>query len=96
MKSKSQFLVEGQNVILFEIIKDYVSKIISYDEKNAPFKVIDLEGDKKSGYKKQLQLSDNFAINISGFIDRIDEKDGSIRIIDYKTGGDSKKFRNID
>jgi len=96
LKSKSQFLVEGQNVILFEIIKDYVSKIISYDEKNAPFKVIDLEGDKKSGYKKQLQLSDNFAINISGFIDRIDEKDGIIRIIDYKTGGDSKKFRDID
>ena len=96
LKSKSQFLVEGQNVILFEIIKDYVSKIISYDEKNTPFKVIDLEGDKKSGYKKQLQLSDDFAINISGFIDRIDEKDGIIRIIDYKTGGDSKKFRDID
>ena len=96
LKSKSQFLLEGQNVILFEIIKDYVSKIIFYDEKNAPFKIIDLEGNKKSGYKKKLYLRGNFSINISGFIDRIDEKDGIIRIIDYKTGGDTKKFKDID
>jgi len=96
LKKRSQFLLEGQNVILFEIIKDYVSKIISYDEKNAPFKIVDLEGDKKLGYNKKLNLSENFSINISGFIDRIDEKDGVIRIIDYKTGGDTKKFKDVD
>ena len=33
--------------------------------------------------------------NISGFIDRIDEKNNKIRIIDYKTGGDSRISKDI-
>ena len=95
LKSKSEFLIEGHNVILFEIIKDYVTKIISFDEKNAPFELIALEGDKNSGYKKELKIDAKRIVNISGFIDRIERKDGVVRIIDYKTGGDRKRIKSI-
>ena len=96
LKSKSEFLIEGHNVILFEIIKDYVTKIISFDEKNAPFELIALEGNKNSGYKKELKIDAKRIVNISGFIDRIERKDGVVRIIDYKTGGDRKRIKSID
>ena len=89
-------MVEGQNVILFEIIQDYISKIVSIDEKNAPFEIIDLEGDNKDGYTKQIMINSDFCVNISGFIDRIDRKDGIVRILDYKTGGDKKKVRSVE
>jgi ATP-dependent exoDNAse (exonuclease V) beta subunit len=35
-------------------------------------------------------------VNIKGFIDRVDEKDGHIHIIDYKTGAGSLDFKNLD
>ncbi|MFL2990719.1 MAG: PD-(D/E)XK nuclease family protein [Cytophagales bacterium] len=70
--------------------------VIKIDEKYSPFKIIDLEGDKRSGFLKALHLNKNYKINISGIIDRIDFKDDTFRIIDYKTGGDIKNIKSIE
>ena len=96
LNKKNEFKLEGNNIILFDIILDYISKVISLDEKYAPFELVDLEGDRKSGYIKELKLKNNLKINISGLVDRVDKKNENYRIIDYKTGSDSKKIRNID
>ena len=95
LNNKNEFIPEGNNIILIEIIKDYMSKVISFDEKYAPFKILNLEGDKKSGFIKKYNLSKKNKVNISGFIDRIDEKNNKIRIIDYKTGGDSRITKDV-
>ena len=95
LNNKNEFIPEGNNIILIEIIKDYMNKVISFDEKYAPFKILNLEGDKKSGFIKKYNLSKKNKVNISGFIDRIDEKNNKIRIIDYKTGGDSRISKDI-
>ena len=95
IKKNNELCIEGNNLILYEIMNDYISKIINIDEKYSPFEIIDLEGDKKSGYLKTLDLKKNNKINISGIVDRIDFKNNIYRIIDYKTGGDTKNIKSI-
>ena len=96
LRKKNNISLEGNNIILNEIMEDYVSRIISLDEKYAPFEIFSLEGDKNSGYIKKLKISKKISINISGIIDRIDKKNNTYRIIDYKTGGDSKKIKELE
>ena len=96
LKKKNQFFMEGNNIILYEIMKDYIKKIISFDEVYAPFEIIDLEGDKNSGYYKNINLPNNKTVKISGIVDRVDKKNNLYRIIDYKTGGDTKRIKDID
>ena len=96
LKKKNQFFMEGNNIILYEIMKDYIKKIISFDELYAPFEIIDLEGDKNSGYYKNINLPNNKTVKISGIVDRVDKKNNLYRIIDYKTGGDTKRIKDID
>jgi CRISPR/Cas system-associated exonuclease Cas4 (RecB family) len=96
LSKKNNISLEGNNIILNQIMEDYISRIISLDEKYAPFKIFSLEGDKNSGYIKKIKISKNFSINISGIIDRIDIKNNTYRIIDYKTGGDSKKIKDLE
>ena len=96
LNKKNEFKLEGNNIILFDIILDYISKVISIDEKYAPFELVDLEGDRNSGYIKELILKNNLKVNISGLVDRVDKKNKNYRIIDYKTGSDSKKIKSID
>ena len=55
-------------------MKDYIKKIISFDEVYAPFEIIDLEGDKNSGYYKNINLPNNKTVKISGIVDRVDKK----------------------
>ena len=80
IKSKNELLVEGQNVILFEIIQDYISKIVSIDEKNAPFEIIDLEGDNKDGYTKQIMINSDFCVNSAPQAKILTFHDGFIQI----------------
>ena len=96
LKKNNQLYLEGNNIILYEIMNNYISQVIKIDEKYSPFKIIDLEGDKRSGFLKALHLNKNYKINISGIIDRIDFKDDTFRIIDYKTGGDIKNIKSIE
>ena len=48
---------------------------------DAPFEVIGLEED---GYEQLVKVEGKGTVRISGTIDRIDEKDGVLRITDYK------------
>jgi CRISPR/Cas system-associated exonuclease Cas4 (RecB family) len=96
LNKKNNLSLEGNNIILTQIMEDYITRIISLDEKYAPFQIFSLEGDKNSGYIKKINISKKFSINISGIIDRIDLKNNTYRMIDYKTGGDSKKIKGLD
>lgn len=96
LKKKNELKLEGNNIILTEIMKKYISDTISLDEKYAPFQIIDLEGNKNSGYIKKINLSNNLSVKISGIVDRVDKKNDNYRIIDYKTGGDTKKIKAIE
>lgn len=86
--------IEGQNVIINEIIKQYVNRLLEIDTHFTPFQIIDLENTYKINLSVQTVHGMRY-INLGGKIDRIDKVREGIRIIDYKTGKASRSFSDI-
>jgi len=84
-------LAKGKNIIIVETAKKYVKRVIELDKREVKaqkkIKIISIE-EKFESYMS----NDNGKYKVKGIIDRIDEVDGVIRIIDYKTG--KKLYRN--
>lgn len=85
----------GMQEVVMAIVEAYASIILDRDENEAPFKIIDLE------YKISVEIPFELngkqeSIKIYGIVDRVDEKDGVVRIIDYKTGKDKLSYGAID
>ncbi|SMG29530.1 PD-(D/E)XK nuclease superfamily protein [Marivirga sericea] len=88
----SAFEFEGRNIIIRDVVKRMVVQILNYDAKMAPFTVKKVEGE--YGYAVPLENGDK--IRLQGSIDRLDEKEDSVRVIDYKSGGDEVKFPDVE
>ncbi|MFO7655972.1 MAG: PD-(D/E)XK nuclease family protein [Bacteroidales bacterium] len=82
--------ITGRNIILREIMLKYLQQILEYDKGYAPFVLAALE----KNYMFELKLPDGNKIRIGGIIDRIDEKEGVTRIVDYKSGVRKNVFEN--
>jgi hypothetical protein len=79
---------KGKNLLAFEVAKRNVYNFLQLEKKaileeNAAIKVLLLE--KPLSCEIQLDSFD-FPILIAGKVDRIEERNGVIRIVDYKTG----------
>ncbi|WP_185864423.1 PD-(D/E)XK nuclease family protein [Blattabacterium cuenoti] len=93
-KDNNYPLTESEILLYYRIIKNYVDNFVSLDEKNV-----------KNGHRifiKEIECNISTILNIRlkkvklhGIIDRIDEYNGEIRIIDYKIGFSKKKEMNI-
>ena len=97
MGEKRRFELKGRNVVMAEIIRKFVVRILDMDEAYAPFEVISLE--KEDNYKRILKVDSNGStcqVNLGADIDRVDRKDGTVRVIDYKSGRDAKEIVSID
>lgn len=89
--------------IMHKISTEYVKMYLQYDIDNyQSFRIIELENDKDYQIKFPIEINgkEEF-INLYGIIDRVDEVittfgEVKTRIVDYKTGGDSVNFQNID
>jgi len=77
----------GKNYLTFQIAKQFLTNFLNYEtselEKGNKIKILDLECKVTYNYKFE-GLS--FPIKLKGTIDRIDEVNGVLRILDYKTG----------
>ena len=76
----------GRNLIAYKVIVRYLEKYIDSEiseAKNHQIKILGIE--EKLNVKLNIPEID-FPITLKGKLDRIDEKDGMLRIIDYKTG----------
>ncbi|MCF8226541.1 MAG: PD-(D/E)XK nuclease family protein [Bacteroidales bacterium] len=95
-KSDTNRELEGKNLVIYEILKRYIRKIVETDMQFAPFKIIDLEGTYQT--IRYIHLRDGTAgVKIGGKIDRVDKtSDGLTRIIDYKTGSSQQNVQSID
>lgn len=90
-------ITRGKNLIAYNVIVRYVENFIELEireVKNHDIKILGLE----ENLKIQLNLPEvNFPVVLKGKLDRIDTKDGVIRIIDYKTGKvESKNVEIVD
>lgn len=92
---KSNIDITGRNLIIKEVIEKYVKQIHDIDKFYSPFRIISLEKH-YTAYLPVIINNKPVRVRIGGVIDRIDEKDGKIRIIDYKTGESENSFKSID
>lgn len=77
----------GKNKLIFEVSKDFIIRFLKTEltvlEAGSFLKILGTE----TVYKQKIDIPElDFPIFIRGSIDRIDELDGVLRIVDYKTG----------
>jgi len=90
----SKDFLAGRNILIFEVLKKYLVKIVETDKSLAPFEIAELE--QKSVIRFPLEQNGIIKlISIGGRIDRMDKNDDTIRIIDYKTGSASNRFPDV-
>ncbi len=84
----------GRNSLPLHMVAKMVGQVLDVDKAHAPFRILGLE--KK--YTMAIEVpfgEDLYTMRLQGNIDRVDEKEGSIRVLDYKTGKDHRAFQNI-
>ena len=96
-KNTEKYSPQGIEIIIKNVLKNYVETILKYDAKQAPFKIISLENEKFYNTSLDIKIKDTIRkIKIYGIIDRIDEKEGVSRIIDYKSGNKPKSLFSVE
>lgn len=99
VKNEKKFKLEGRSLIAAEVLTKFVNKILDYDQEYAPFRILGLEASNRDGYALEVPVTVNGNtrhVRLKGIIDRLDLKDGKVRVIDYKTGRDEKHFESIE
>ena len=81
----------GQNYLTGEVIRRYVKKVLDTDAGLTPF--VYRQSEKR--IEQKYTTSTGRDIFLKGFIDRVDEVKGHTRIIDYKTGKGTLKFKDV-
>ncbi|MGF7140022.1 PD-(D/E)XK nuclease family protein [Roseimarinus sediminis] len=92
---QGKMVLNGRNLLVFDIIKKYVIRIIRYDQSIVPFRLISLE----KVYENTVEVPSNdgpLTIRFGGTVDRLDQMDDKIRVLDYKTGVSENKLASID
>ena len=83
---KGEF-TKGKNLLIFEVAKRYIENLIQLDltdlEHGHQIRILQIE----TNLKMSIPIEElSFPVAIQGTVDRVDERDGIVRIIDYKTG----------
>ncbi len=73
----------GRDLVTEQIMEQMIQKVLQNDKKDTPFIIRGIEAD---DYEHHFQIPYAGKVRLGGSIDRMDEKDGVMRIIDYKTG----------
>ena len=87
---------KGKNLIIFEVAKRFVENFINFeiDEiiDGKKIKILQIE----SNLSVTIPIAElNFPVRIHGKVDRVDECNGTLRIIDYKSGKVEQAHLNI-
>ncbi len=91
----STFEYSGMQKVVLAIVEAYVNIILNKDEEDAPFTILSLEH--VINTELEFELNGKIEqVRLYGFIDRVDERNGVTRIIDYKTGSDKLSFSAIE
>ena len=83
--------LEGKDFLPVFVAKKYIERVLEYDKRLAPFFYIASEMPCEAFVEV-----DNRQVYLKGVIDRVDEVNGQIRIIDYKTGSEKNTFQSLD
>lgn len=90
-----QVIHNGMQKVVLAIVEEYAALILDYDESQAPFEVLAMEKKDEMEFRFMLNGEEKRII-LHGIIDRIDKRNGIVRIVDYKTGSDNLRFSTLD
>ncbi len=83
--------------IVLQIVAEYMKAILVHDHLHSPFQIVELENKKDYKYHFPIEISGQKKyLQLYGILDRVDEKDGQTRIVDYKTGSDELKYSSLE
>ena len=85
----------GVQLINSKVIVSYLKQLLRNDLQYTPFEMVAME--KKVSEKITIQTAlGPLTLRLGGTMDRMDAKEGTLRIVDYKTGGSPKIPANIE
>ena len=86
--------LSGKNLLVKDIILQYIRQLLRAEQHFTPFRPLSLEGTYKGTLFFQAQ-GEQKQVTLEGTIDRVDEQEAGIRILDYKTGQSKGTFQDI-
>lgn len=84
--------LKGNNYLVGETLRSYIKQVLKIDAGYAPF----IYSDSEKVFRLNHKVDDALSVKFKGSIDRVDEKDGITRIIDYKSGRGDLNFRGLE
>ncbi|PSL02331.1 PD-(D/E)XK nuclease family protein [Cecembia rubra] len=94
LEEDKESMLNGQIAIVRDVLHKYIVRLLEIDEAAAPFQILAMEKEHASVFRVKSAHGD-FNVALKGVIDRVDQKSGVIRLIDYKSGADKKDFGDI-
>jgi CRISPR/Cas system-associated exonuclease Cas4 (RecB family) len=93
-KNKEEKEVEllGNNLLISKLLEKYIKQVLKIDRNYTPFRYVSSEHKFTVNFPIE---NGTRLVNLKGFIDRIDEKNGVVRILDYKTGAGENVFESV-
>jgi len=83
--------------IVLQIVAEYTKAILEHDRLHSPFQIVELENKKDYKYHFPIEINGQKKyLQLYGILDRVDEKDGQTRTVDYKTGSDELKYASLE
>jgi hypothetical protein len=93
-KNNADGFINGNELIVRDVLLVYLKKILSTDNGLAPFKLLNLE-DTFSFKIDTISGTKHIEVKTGGTVDRIDLLEGVTRIVDYKTGTVAETINSI-
>ncbi len=93
-RSENDFPVSGNELIIREVLIVFIKRILQRDKLSAPLKIMSFE--EFYGFRTEVNASRKINLLVGGRVDRIDMKEGTVRIIDYKTGRVTDSLASVE
>jgi hypothetical protein len=87
---------EGRNLIIRSVLQKYMEGILHADSERGDFEILQTEVTLSAPLQVVTTTGEEITVLFKGNIDRVDRTENEIRIIDYKTGKDDRKFSSIE
>ncbi|MDD4821521.1 MAG: PD-(D/E)XK nuclease family protein [Bacteroidales bacterium] len=86
----------GLQLINRKVVIDFMQNLIKLDKEYAPFTIVGMEYDQAREIIPVETPSGKVSLLIGGTIDRMDLKEETLRVVDYKTGGTPSRLSNLE
>lgn len=91
-RSEQRHKLTGRHYLIGEIIRKYVKQVLVRDRALTPFTYIESE----RLVNVDMTINNTLDVRLKAYIDRVDEKEGAVRIIDYKTGEGRLDYSTVE